>query len=122
MNLNMIRPKNEREDLKLSISKNCETLFEQTHTKREDTLQFKMIKPTETFHFRLPIQIQGSWMIGLTSLEVYDSVFNIKERNIKFEIYRDTSTNFGFLELKDELDEILVIPHFTPERLQDDEF
>ena len=35
MNLNMIRPKNETEDLLLSITKNCETLIEQTHKKAE---------------------------------------------------------------------------------------
>ena len=45
MNLNMIRPKNETEDLLLSITKNCETLIEQTHTKPQETLEFKMIKP-----------------------------------------------------------------------------
>ena len=45
MNLNMIRPKNETEDLLLSITKNCETLIKQTHTKPEETLEFKMNKP-----------------------------------------------------------------------------
>ena len=29
----MIRPRNETEDLLLSITKNCETIIEQTHTK-----------------------------------------------------------------------------------------
>ena len=33
MNLNMIRPKKETEDLLLSKSKNCETLIKQTHTR-----------------------------------------------------------------------------------------
>ena len=27
-------------------------------------------------------------MIGLTSLEVYDSIYNITEQNIKFELYK----------------------------------
>ena len=63
MNLNMIRPKNEAEDLLLSITKNCETLIEQTHKKPQETLEFKMIKPRETFHFKPPIQIHGDWMI-----------------------------------------------------------
>ena len=31
LNLNMIRPKNETENLLLSIAKNCETLIEQSH-------------------------------------------------------------------------------------------
>ena len=53
----MTRPKNGTEDLLLSITKNCETLIEQTHRKAEETLEVEMIKPRETFHFNPPIQI-----------------------------------------------------------------
>ena len=70
MNLNMIRPKTQTEDLLVSITKNCELLVERTHTKPQETLEFKMIKPRETFHFKPPIPVEGSWMIGLTDLEV----------------------------------------------------
>ena len=121
MNLNMIRPKNETEDLLLSISENCETLVEQTNRKAEQTLEFKMNKPRETLHFSQPIQIQDNWIIGLTDLEVYNSIFNKTEENNKFEIYRDTPTKFQFLDLKDELEEIPGIPHITREHLLDDE-
>ena len=117
----MIRHKNETEDLLLSITKNCETLIDQTHRKPEETLEFKMFKPRETIHFRPPIQIHGSWMIVLTSLEVYNSFFNITERNNKLELYRDTSNKFGFLELKVELEEIPNISHISQDHLQDDE-
>ena len=117
----MIRPKNETEDLLLSITKNCEKLVEQTHRKPEETLEFKMIQSKQTFHFKQPIQVKGDWMIGLIDLEVYNSIFNITEENNKFEIYRDSSNKFGFLELKDELEEILNIPHISKEHLQDDE-
>ena len=120
MNLNKIKPINETEDLLLSTTKSCETLIEQTQRKVEETFEFKTFKPRETFHFRQPIQIQGSWMIGLTDLEVYKSIFNITEENNKFELYRDSSNKFGFLELKDELEEILNIPHISQERLQYD--
>ena len=82
----MIQPKNEAEDLLLSITKNCELLIEQTHRKAEETLEFKMITPKEAYHFNPPIHIKGEWMIGLTSLEVYNSVFNITEENNKFEL------------------------------------
>ena len=58
MNLNMIRPKNETEDLLLSITKNCETLIDRTLRKAEETLEFKMTKPTEIFHFNPQIQIK----------------------------------------------------------------
>ena len=79
-----------------------------------------MNKSREIFHFSPPIQIQGDWMIGLTNLEVYNSIFNITEENNKFEIYRDMTAKFGFLELKDELEEILNIPHITIENLDDE--
>ena len=75
----MIRPKNQTEDLLLSITKNCETLIDQTHRKAE-TLEFKMIKPRETFHFKPPVKIKGDWMLGLTGLEVYNSIFNITRK------------------------------------------
>ena len=41
----MIRPKNDTGDLLLSITKNCETLIEQTHGKAEETFEFKLTKP-----------------------------------------------------------------------------
>ena len=47
MNLNMIQPKSETEDLLLSITKNCGMLIEQTHRKAEETLEFKMHKSKE---------------------------------------------------------------------------
>ena len=66
----MIKPKNEREYLFISITKNCETLIEQTHRKAEETLEFKMIQPKQTFNFKPPIPIEGAIMIGLTGSEV----------------------------------------------------
>ena len=54
MNINVIRPKNQTEDFLLSLTKNCDTLIEQTHRKAEQTLEFKMIKPRKTFHFNPP--------------------------------------------------------------------
>ena len=95
MNLNMIRPKNQTEDLLLSKTKNCQTLIKQTHRKAEETLEYKMIKPREIFDFKPPIQVQGDWMIGLTNLEVYNSIHNITEQNNKFELYRDMTAKFG---------------------------
>ena len=48
-NLDMVRPKNETEYLLPSITKNCQTLIHQTHTKPQETLEFKLIKPKEIF-------------------------------------------------------------------------
>ena len=66
----MLQPKNETEDSLLSITKNCETLVKQTHRKHEETLEFKIIKPRETFHFNPPFHVEANWMIGLIDLEV----------------------------------------------------
>ena len=80
-----------------------------------------MNKSREIFHFSPPMQVNGNWMIGLTDLELNNSIFNITEEKNKIEIYRDTPTKFRFLELKDKLEEILNIPHITREHLLDDE-
>ena len=78
----MIQSKNKIGELILSITKICERLIEQTHRKAEETLEFKMMKPSETFHFKPPNQIKGDWMLGLTDLEVYKSIFNITKKTI----------------------------------------
>ena len=116
----MIQPKNETENLLLSITKNCEKLVEQTHRKPEETLEFKMLKSRETFHFNPLIQTKADWMLGLIDLEVYNSVFNITKENNKFELYTDTFDKISFEELKDELEEILKIPNITDDHLEDE--
>ena len=123
MNLNMVRPKNETEDLLLSFTKNCETLIKQTHTKPQETVEFKMIKQRQTFHFKPPIQVKGDWMIGLTDLEVYNSIFNITEKNNKFELYKFPDDKIGCLtytKIRDEVERDLVISDITDAGLQDD--
>ena len=123
MNLNMIRPKNETEDLLLSITKNCQTLIEQTHRKAEETLEFKMVKLRETFHFKPTIQIKGDWMIGLTGLEVYNSIFNITPENNKIELYKFPDEKAGGVtctKVRDEIEKDLGIEDITAEDLQDD--
>ena len=123
MNLNMIRPKNETEDLLLSITKNCETLIKQTHRKAEETLEFKMNKSRESFHFKPPIQIKGDWMIGLVDLEVYNSIFNITEENNKFKLYKFPDEKAGgvtYEKVRDEIEKDLDIEDITAADLQDE--
>ena len=119
----MIQPKSETEDLLLSITKNCEMLIEQTHRKAEETLEFKMNKSRETFHFRPSIQIQGSWMLGLVDLEVYNSIFYITEENNKFELYKFSDEKAGgvtYEKVRDEIEKDLDIEDITATDLQDD--
>ena len=123
MNLNIIQPKKQTEDLLLSITKNCETLIDQTHRKPEETLEFKMNKPREMFHFKPPISIEGSWMIGLTDLEVYNSIFNITKENNKFKLYKFPDEKAGditYTKVRDEIERGLDISDITDEDLQDD--
>ena len=119
----MIRPKNETEGLSLSITKNCQTLLEQTHRKAEETLEFKMTTTKEMFLFKPPISIEGSWMIGLTALEVYNSIFNITEENKKFELYKlpdEKSGGITYEKVRDEIEKALDISDITAADLQDD--
>ena len=53
-----------------------------TKTKEEPTLNFRMVKPNERFHFNNPIL--NTTKIGLIRLSVLNSVFNITERNNHF--------------------------------------
>ena len=74
----------------LSLTKNCETLIKQTHIKAQETLEFKVTKPRETFSFTPSINLgcDSEWMIGLTSWEAYKSTFNITEGKIKLKHYK----------------------------------
>ena len=98
MNLHMVRPKKGTEDLILSINKSFETLIKQTHTKPQETLEFKLTQSRETFSLKQTISIEGCCKIGLTSLEVYKSIFNITEPNNNFQLYTDNLDEFSFTE------------------------
>ena len=119
----MISTKNETEDLLLPITKNCETLIDQTHRKAEETVEFKMTRPKETMTFKPPISIEGSWMIGLTDLEVYNSIFNITEENNKFKLYKfpdEKSGGVSYIKVRDEIEKDLDIEDITAADLQDE--
>ena len=117
MNLDMVRPNKKTEDVLPSINKNCETLIKQTNTKAQQTLEFKFNQSRITLSFKPPTSIEKSWMLKLTSLEAYKSVFNLT--SLKIELYTDTFDEFSFAEVKEKLEEILNISKITPEHLHD---
>ena len=84
-----------KQDFLLSITKNCETVTNQTITKAQGHWNLKWFNQKKTFHFNPPISIEGSWMVGLTDLEVYKSVFNITEEKIKFDFYKFPEDKIG---------------------------
>ena len=118
MNLNIIQLKFYTEDLAPSITKNSETLIEQTHRQAEETLEIEVNKSRETFSINPPIQGKGDWMFGIQSQEVYNYIFNINTMNIKFELYTDIFNEFSFEELKDEVEQILNISDIITYHLQ----
>ena len=82
-----------------------------------------MPKSRETFHFNPPIQVKEDWMLGLVDLEVYNSIFNITEKNNKFEIYKFPDEKAGgvtYEKVRDEIEKDLDIEDITAEDLQDD--
>ena len=123
MNLDMIRTKNEKEDLLLSITKPCETLLDQTHREAEETLEFKMIKPRESFLFKPPIQVKSDWMLGLAGLEVYNSTFITTEENNKFKLYKfpdEKSSGVSYIEIRDDIEKDLDFSDITTSDLKGD--
>ena len=121
MNLDMFGPKNETQDLLLSVTKKCETLLKKIYTKSQETLEFNLTQSRETFPFKpcLILGLDFKWMIGLACLELYNFIFNIAKENNKFEFYTNTSVEFSLTQLKDEPEEILDFSNIPPDHLQD---
>ena len=70
-------------EILLLIKKHTDTLIEQTKTKLQETLEFKMIKQMQTFSFNPPINLfeEGEWLLAVSSYECTNSVFNIFNEN-----------------------------------------
>ena len=66
-------------ELLLLIKKHTDTLIEQTESRPQETLEFKMNKRMQTFSFNPPINLaeSGKWLIAVTSFEYAKSVFKI---------------------------------------------
>ena len=82
-----------------------------------------MIKPREIFHFTPPVQIKGDWRIGFTDLEVYNSIFNIKEENKKFKLYKypdEKSGGITYEKVRDEIERDLDNSDITAADSHDD--
>ena len=67
--------------------KKLDQIEKNTHTKAQETLEFKMTKPEKTFHFDKDLIIPEKWLMGLVNLQVYNTVYNITDRNNKLSHY-----------------------------------
>ena len=75
-------------ELLLLIKKHTDTLIEQTKTKPQETLEFKMNKQNANFSFNPTINLleEGKWLLGVSSFECTNSVFNLTNENNWFSI------------------------------------
>ena len=82
-------------------------MIEQTKTKPQETLEFKMNKQMQTFSFNPPINLveEGKWLMAVSSFECTNSVYNITNENNSFSIiipghYQNKSDEKTIDELK----------------------
>ena len=75
-------------ELLLLIKKHIDTLIEQTRTKPQETLEFKMNKHRQTFSFNPPINLveEDKWLLAVSSFECTNSVSNINDEKNSFSI------------------------------------
>ena len=75
-------------ELLLLIKKHTDTLIEQTKTKPQETLEFRMNKQRQTFSINPPINLleEGKWLLAVSLFECTNSVFNITNENNSFSI------------------------------------
>ena len=75
-------------DLLLLIKKHTDTLIEQTKTKPQETLEFKMNKQRQSFSFNPSINLveEDKCLLAVSSFECTNSVFNITNENNSFSI------------------------------------
>ena len=87
-------------ELLLLIKKHTNTLIEQTKTKPQETLEFKMNKQRQAFSFNPSINLveEGKWLLAVSSLECTNSVLNITNKNNSFSIITPSHYKTEFAE------------------------
>ena len=67
----------------LLIKKHTDALIEQTKTRPQKMLEFKINKQLETFLLYPPINLleEGKWLLAVSSFEATNSVFNNTDEN-----------------------------------------
>ena len=75
-------------ELLLLIKKHTDTSIQQTKTKQQETLEFKMNKQMQTFSFNPPLNLveEGKWLMAVSLFDCTKSVFSITDGNNSFSI------------------------------------
>ena len=120
MDLSSFVTYDKKESLLLSIAKSNQQIVENTHSKPQETLEFKMTKPKESFSFDVSLLLPEKWMMGVTSLEVYNTVYNITEKNNKLQIilndqqFKELNLDSGLLLFVEDLYVTYFSKPYTP--------
>ena len=85
MDLSTFVTYDKKESLLLNIAKSNQKIVENTRSKAQEVLEFKMTTQKESFSFDVPLQLNEKWMMGVTSLEVYNTVYNNTEKKNKLQ-------------------------------------
>ena len=99
-------------ELLLLIKKHADTLIEQTKTKPQETLEFKMNEQRQIFSFNPPINLveEDKWLLAVSSFECTNSVFNISDDNNSFSIIIPAHWETEFAEkIIDEVNRLLEL-------------
>ena len=99
-------------ELLLLIKKHTDTLIDQTKTKPQETLEFKMNKQMQTFSFNPPINLveEGKWLLAVSLFDCTISVYNITNGNNSFSIIIPGHYETEFAEKTiDELNKLLEL-------------
>ena len=75
-------------ELLLLIKKHTDMLIEQTKTRPQETLDFKITRSKQTFSFNPPINLveEDKWLMGVSLFDCTNSVYNITNKNNSFSI------------------------------------
>ena len=75
-------------ELLLLKEKHTNKLVEQTKTKPQETIEFKMNKQMQNFSLNTPINLveEGEWLLAVSSFECTNSVYNITNEINSFSI------------------------------------
>ena len=99
-------------ELLLLIKKHTDTLIEQTKTRPQETLEFKMNNQTQIFSFNPPINLieEDKWLLAISSFECTNSVFNRTNDNNSVSIIIPAPWESEFADkIIDELNRLLEL-------------
>ena len=99
-------------DLLLLVQKHTDTLIEQTKTKPQETLEYKMNKQMQKFSFSPPINLieEGKWLMAVSLFDCTNSVSNITNENNSFSIIiPDHYQNKSDEKIFDKLNKLLEL-------------